>query len=95
MTEAILGAVLTLSKMDARQQYVLFFWLIGVFLFVVILVTVLVIAFPKHLLARLAQDLERGRTAAEILASPGFNDIVEKVVRETVQPQALRGEDPK
>lgn len=84
IVEATIGLVLTASKLSAEHVWWGFFVAVGLFLLVFLVVTVLVIWFPKNLLYG---KEEHSNPALEPSAS---RDAIEEIVTATVKTECLK-----
>lgn len=84
IVEATIGLVLTASKLSADHVWWGFFVAVGLFLFVFIVVTILVIRFPKNLLYG---KEEHSNPALEPSA---LRDAMGEIIEATVKPECLK-----
>lgn len=84
IVEATIGLVLTASKLSEDHVWWGFFVAIGLFLLVFIVVTVLVIWFPKNLLYG---KEEHSNPALEPSA---LRDAIEEIITVKVKPESLK-----
>jgi len=84
IVEATIGLVLTASKLSAEHVWWGFFVAVGLFLLVFLVVTVLVIWFPKNLLYG---KEEHSNPALEPSA---LRDAIEEIITVKVKPECLK-----
>jgi len=84
IVEATIGLVLTASKLTEDHVWWGFFVVIGLFLLVFIVVTILVIWFPKNLLYG---KEEHSNPALEPSA---LRDAIEEIITAKVKPESLK-----
>jgi heme A synthase len=76
--EAVFGAVVVFSKMGQDYQYRAFLIMTGLFIAIVLIVTLLSIIFPKHLWEQLNRTSAETERLASILESTAFSDKIDE-----------------
>jgi len=84
IVEATIGLVLTASKLSDDHVWWGFFVVVGLFLMVFIVVTILVVWFPKNLL------YGKEEHSNPALAPSALRDAMEEIIVAKVKPESLK-----